>query len=142
MTSHHRRSLPHHRDQGFRLTRPDDWRALFRTRANVLLTGPEKALLAFLSTAESEFQEPIAWIACGQALSLDSPSTLILRDVHKLDDAGQRKLMAWANGPQSADAQIVSVTSVALLSLVNASSFDRELYYWLNTIRLDVALPD
>jgi hypothetical protein len=142
MTSDHRRPFPNHRDQGFRLTWPDDWRALLRTRAHVLITGPEKALEAFLSTAESELRKPIVSIACGQALPLDGPSTLILRDVHALDDAGQRKLMAWANESHSADTQIVSLAAVALLSLVNARSFDRELYYRLNTIRLEVGLPD
>jgi hypothetical protein len=134
MTSDHRRPFPNHRDQGFRLTWPDDWRALLRTRAHVFE--------AFLSTAESELRKPIVSIACGQALPLDGPSTLILRDVHALDDAGQRKLMAWANESHSADTQIVSLAAVALLSLVNARSFDRELYYRLNTIRLEVGLPD
>jgi DNA-binding NtrC family response regulator len=142
MTSSDRRPLPHHRDQGFRLTLPDDWRALLRTRANVLLTGSEKALEAFLSAAESEFHEPIVSISSGQALSLDKPSTLILRDVHKLDYASQRRLMAWGNESKGADTQIVSLTPVALHPLVNAGSFDRDLFYWLNTIRLEVALPN
>jgi len=140
MTSH-RNPPPPSPDLGFRLTWPDDWRALLRTRASVLITGPEKALEAFLSTAESELREPILSIADGQALPLDGPSTLILKDVHRLDSAGQQRLIAWASEPQNADTQIVSLTSVALLSLVKAGSFDPELYYRLNTMRLEVGLP-
>jgi transcriptional regulator of acetoin/glycerol metabolism len=142
MTSDHRRPVPHHVGQGFRLVWPDDWRALMRTRANVLMTGPAEALEAFVNAARADLQTPIRSTASGPALSLESARTLILRDVHQLDEAGQRRLLAWLNEPHNTDTQIVSLTPIPLIPLVEAKRFDRELYYRLNTIHLEAALPN
>jgi len=140
MTSEHR-PLPHEPDLGFRLAWPDDWRALLRTRANVLVTGPSEALEAFVRAARSELEEPIRSAAPGSALRLDGARTLILRDLYQLDDAGQRQLWTWLDQQQNTDTQVVSLTPVSLASLVGASGFDRELYYRLNTIHLEVEQP-
>ena len=43
---------------------PDDWRTLLRTRANVLVTGPQEALTAFVRAARSELIEPIRSVVC------------------------------------------------------------------------------
>jgi hypothetical protein len=138
MTFDHRRPTPHDMHPGFCLAWPDDWRALVRTRANVLVSGPEDALEAFVGTARPELREPIRSMVCGQALSLECASTLILRDVHQLDDAGQRTLWAWVNRPEQAATQIVSVTSIPLFASAQANRFDRALYYCLNTIYLEI----
>ena len=41
---------------GFRVDPPEDWRALLRTRAHVLVTGPRSALTAFARSARSELR--------------------------------------------------------------------------------------
>jgi sigma-54-interacting transcriptional regulator len=106
-----------------------------------VVTGPEDALEAFVRTARSELREPIRSMGCGQALSLDCVSTLIPREVHQLDDVGQRALRAWMNRPDHAATQIVSVTSIPLFALARANRFDRDLYYCLNTICLEMEPP-
>ena len=59
-------------------------------------------------------------MACDPALSLASARTWILRDVHQIDDAGPRTLSGWLNERPDADTQIMAVTAIALLSLVEA----------------------
>jgi hypothetical protein len=142
MTADDRPLLPHDARRGFRLTSPDDWRALLRTRANVLVMGPEQALETFVRAAQSDLREPIRSTACGQTLSLEWARTLILRDVHQLDAAGQQALLAWLNRRENADTQIVSVTSVPLFASVQANRFDCGLYYRLNTVHFEVRPPD
>jgi hypothetical protein len=142
MTFEHHCPVPHDVHPAFRLVSADDWRAMLRTRANVLVTGPEDALEAFVRAARTELCEPIRSMMCGQALSLDSASTLILRDVHQLDDVGQRTLREWVNRPEHAATQVVSVTSVPLFASARTNRFDRDLYYCLNTIYLEVGPTD
>jgi len=141
MTSDHDSPVPLDPRPGFRLASPDDWLGLVRTRANVLITGPEDALAAFLTTAAAEWREPIGWVVCGQALPVERLRTMILQDLQRLDDAGQQALWAWMNQPQNADTQVVSVTYTPLFDLVQANCFDRALYYRLNTIHLKAEPP-
>lgn len=123
---------------GFRLAWPDDWRALLRTRANLLITGQQEARDAFMRAATPLLREPIRAVACSGPLFLDAASTLILTDLDGLDDTGQRSLLQWVGEPRNADTQIVSLTSVRLLAPIGPNRFDPELYYRLNTIHLDV----
>jgi hypothetical protein len=122
----------------FRLASPADWRALVMTRANVLVIGPDDALGAFLTAARPALREPSSSLVSGAPVSPERVRTLILTDVHTMDADGQRALLAWLNDPPNADTQVVSLASVPLFSLVQAGTFDRELYYRLNTICLEI----
>jgi hypothetical protein len=121
----------------FRLLPPADWRVLVRTRANVLVTGPENALTAFAQAARPELGEPIGSVACCAPLFPEG-HTLILEDVHALDDIGQQRLMLWMDEPRNADMQIIALSSVPLFSMVMTNRFDADLFYRLNTIHLEI----
>lgn len=121
----------------FRLATSDDWRALLRTRANVLVSGPKMALAAFVSAAHSEMREPISSIADATS-SFCEGRTLILPEVDALDDAAQRRLIQWMNEPRNANTQIISLAPIPLSSLVETRRFDAELYYRLNVIYLQI----
>jgi hypothetical protein len=123
---------------GFCLSWPDDWRAFLRTRANILVTGPNAALKAFVHAARPEFREPIRLVVGGRTVGLQTAGTLFLRNVDRLSRAAQRMLLAWMNEPEHAGTQIVSTASVPLFPLVQAEGFDPNLYYRLNTIWLEV----
>jgi hypothetical protein len=123
---------------GFCLSWPDDWRAFLRTRANILVTGPNAALQAFVRAARPALRAPVRSVAGGRTIALQTASTVILRDVDRLNRAAQRMLLSWINEPDHADTQIVSTASAPLFPLVQAESFDRDLYYRLNTIWLEV----
>jgi hypothetical protein len=128
----------HQRNPTFRLVPPTDWRAILRTRANVLVMGPKDALTAFVQAARSEMSDPIR--TSGPALPpfLDGVRTLILTEVDALSDTDQQRLRRWFDERQNADVQVVSLTSEPLFSLVSANAFDTQLYYRLNTIVLEV----
>jgi len=126
------------RQGGFCLSWPEDWRAFLKTRANILVTGPDEALKAFVHAARPVFRAPIRSAAGGRAVVFRRASTLILRDVDRLNRAAQRLLLVWMNEPEHADTQIVSTASAPLFPLVEAEEFERDLYYRLNTIWLEV----
>ena len=121
----------------FRVDPPEDWRALLRTRAHVLVTGPRGALTAFARSARSELREPVVTIPKGAPLFFDGARTVILSDVNALDTMNQHRLLAWMNESRNADTQIVSLTSAQVFAFV-AKGFDANLYYRLNTIYLEV----
>jgi hypothetical protein len=125
------------RSLAFRLSTSDDWRALLRTRANVLVSGPQRALTAFIHAAHDEMREPIRSVN-GSTLSLCEGCTLILLEVDALDGAGQRQLIQWMNEPRNAETQIISLATIPLAPLVQTHRFDAELYYRLNVIYLEV----
>jgi hypothetical protein len=121
----------------FRLATSDDWRALLRTRANVLVSGPQIALSAFIYAAQDEMREPIRSVN-GSALSLCEGRTLILLDADALDGSGQRRLIQWMDEPRNAGTQIISLAPIPLAPLVQTHRFAAELYYRLNVIYLEV----
>ena len=118
----------------FRASALPDWQALVETRANVLVQGQRAALDHFLETVRSVLRPPVAIVECGPAMSLDRAPTVVLANVDRLSDADQRTLHAWATEARNADAQLIALSSVPLFGLVKAKTFDRELYYRLNTI--------
>jgi hypothetical protein len=121
----------------FRVEPPEDWRALLRTRAHMLVMGSHSGLSAFARAARSELREPIASISGGTPLFLEGARTLILGDVNTLDSAGQQRLLAWMNERRNADTQILALTSARVFAFVE-SGFDPNLYYRLNTIYLEL----
>jgi len=126
-----------HLQPSFRVEPPEDWRALLRTRAHMLVTGPAGALTAFARAARSELREPVASISATTPLFLEGARTLILSDTHLLDHAGQQRLLAWMNESRNADTQVISLTSARVYAFVS-KGFDANLYYRLNTIYLEL----
>ena len=118
----------------FRASSSPDWRALVETRANVLVQGRRAALDHFLDAVRSVLRSPVVIVECGPAMSLTRAPTVVLANVDRLQEAEQRALHAWATDARNADAQLITLSSVPLFGLVKARAFDRELYYRLNTI--------
>ena len=116
----------------------NDWRALLRTRANVLVTGPHDVIDRFVETCAEELRQPLVIASAAEPLSLRWSSTLVITDLHLLARSSQRMLDAWIRDPENSDAQIISLTPVPLLPLIDDGSFDRDLFYLLNTIHLEL----
>jgi hypothetical protein len=114
----------------------DDWQAFLQTRANLLVTGRDAALRAFLRVARPLLLAPIRSVAGDQPLALGPTNTLIVRHIDRLSHAAQARLLAWLNRPEQSGTQIVSTSSAPLFQLVRAGGFDHDLYYRLNTILL------
>jgi len=115
-----------------------DWRALLRARVNVLVTGPLTSLEEFMKLCREELRQPLVFASPGLPLPSHASDTLVVTDVHLLDDAAQHTLAAWVCDPQHANTQVMSLTSTPLFSLVDQGLFDRDLYYHLNTVHLQL----
>ena len=122
----------------FRTVPSNDWRALLRTRANLLVNGPTSALTAFAQMAQSEMREPIRSVCPPLPAFLGEVRTLIITDVAGLDRVDQRRLIAWLDERRNAGLQVVALASPPLFSLVSTNRFDTQLYYRLNTISLEI----
>jgi DNA-binding NtrC family response regulator len=129
------------RRYGFCLSRQDDWRAFVQTRANILVTGPDAAVKAFVHAARPAFRDPVRSVVTGGTLELQKAETLILHDVDRLDRAAQQMLLEWLNEPEHGATQIVSTAAAPLFQLVQADQFDGNLYYRLNTVWLEAEVP-
>jgi len=114
------------------------WRQLVGTRANILVEGQPAVLAQFLDSVRSVLRQPIAMVECGPAMSLVRTPTVVLANVDRLRAEEQRALHAWATDARNADAQLIALSSVALFRMVQAETFDRELYYRLNTILIQL----
>jgi hypothetical protein len=125
------------RSSGFCLSRQDDWRAFVQTRANILVTGPDAAVNAFVRAARPSFRPPVRSVGRGRTLELKAAKTLILHDVDRLNRAAQQMLLEWLNEPEQGATQIVSTASAPLFPLVQSDRFDCDLYYRLNTVWLE-----
>lgn len=128
----------HQRGRLFQLAPPSDWRATLRIGANVLVTGPDDALAAFVEAARSEMREPVRTAAATLPATLDGVRTLVLTDIEALDSRDQQRLRRWLDERRTDDVQVVSMTSAPLYDLVTGNVFDPALYYRLNTILLEV----
>ena len=128
-----------HRKPVFRVTPPADWRMLLRKRTNVLVTGPDTALGAFVRMAQSEMREPILSCSGARLPAMDGDiKTLIIADVSTMSGANQKRLREWLEQQPERDRQVIALTSVPLFALVTSKAFDASLYYRLNTILLEL----
>jgi hypothetical protein len=106
-----------------------------------MVAGPRAATGAALGALRSVFRAPFCEWHTGQplsALSLGAARTLILDDASALTPDDQQVLQSWLQGAEPA-LQVVTATSVPILPLVQAGTFDAALYYSLNVIYLEVS---
>ena len=112
------------------------------TQTNVLVVGPEPLVKNVLSLVAVDAKRDTAVQCQGGRLQLPQvsprPATVVVRDVHALTPAEQRKLLDWLEAA-SPRTQVVSTASVPLLPLVLAHAFNDTLYYRLNTIYIDLS---
>ena len=119
-----------------------DWRALLRTRANVLVTGPRHLLEAFGGACHDDLRQPVGCISTATPLRFHPSASLVIIDVHLFDAGAQAALAAWMSDAQNVDTQIISLSPEHLFGRVRAGQFDADLYYRLNTIHLRLTDSD
>jgi hypothetical protein len=117
----------------------EDLEIVRRTRANLLVIGPEYLVMNVISRVIAD--EPASIFSPCDAgrlplsLQMLPPGAVVFRDIHQLDAASQALLFDWLESA-GADRQIICTASVFLLRLVHAGTFDRRLFYCLNTVSL------
>ena len=136
MISNHHRTTDN-TSQAFQGPRPEDWRALLRTGANILLIGPRPALDAFLATAADYLQGPVHLVTPADTIPLDCSGTLVVYDASSLAENQQEVLMALS-GVDANRPQIISLSETHLWRADGPIAVSIDLYYRLNTICLDL----
>lgn len=122
---------------GFRLRRPYDWRALLRTRSNVLIVGPDSAIEAFFRAAADDLLKPVCRVSAAH-LPLDRAGTVVLTELTTLDDNQQQQLLAWLDQSPGAGTQVISIAPKQLMTPSTPPTVRLDLYYRLNTIYLEL----
>lgn len=122
--------------------RPDDeWLLLRERHLNVVIEGEESRIEETIVTLTPHLRPNVKRWAPGHALDLVAhfDGTLIIEQVDALSAIDQSRLLQWLRADADRTIQVVSTTSLSLYRLVSQAMFNRELYYYLNTLRLDIA---
>ena len=122
---------------GFRLRWPDDWRALLRTRSNVLIVGSDSAIEAFFRVAADDLLKPVCRVSATH-LPLNRAGTVVLTELTTLDDNQQQTLLGWLDQSPRAGTHVISIAPGPLLTPSTPSTVRLDLYYRLNTIYLEL----
>jgi hypothetical protein len=118
----------------------EEWEFLHKRHPNVLISGSPTAVSAALGELEPTLQTPVISWSAGNPLPVPSaagPRTLILNEAGSLTAVDQRRLLLWLRSNHGL-VQVLTITSVPLLRLVESGEFDGSLYYVLNVIYLEV----
>jgi sigma-54-interacting transcriptional regulator len=125
-------------------TRPrlaPEWLIVRTHHPNVLITGSDATIHAVLASLRPSLQVPIyEWAPDAALPPRGSVATLLIRDVATLSLEQQRALLSWLRDAAPGRPHVVSTTALELFPLIERGTFLSELYYCLNTLRLD-ALP-
>jgi sigma-54-interacting transcriptional regulator len=115
-----------------------EWLIVRAHHPNVLLTGSPATIDTVLATLRSSLWVPVYQWGPGTALpARGDVATLLIRDVDTLSLEQQRALLFWLDPAAHSRPQVISTTAVELFPLVERGVFLAELYYCLNTLRLD-----
>jgi hypothetical protein len=118
---------------------PEDCRLARAAGVNLLIIVPE-GTRGFAKLVISELAPPVVSWQPGDRLMLPQAAqtgTLLLNEVGTLSLPDQRYLIDWLERA-AGQTQVVSLSAVPLLPLVQAEMFLARLYYRLNTVCVDM----
>ena len=114
---------------------------VIEARCNLLLVGPLSVTNAMLEALKPHLRGPLRQYKPKADVPVPQPrdGTLVLLNVARLNEKQQAQLLQWLDGfDERRRVQIVSTASEPLFSLVEAGAFLGDLYYRLNTVRMDL----
>jgi hypothetical protein len=115
-----------------------EWLVIRTWRPNVLITGSQATIDVLMASLRPSLQAPVHHWAPDTALPIaDEAGTLLIGDVATLSLDQQRTLLAWLETAPGGHSQVVCTTALESFPLVEHGTFLAELYYRLNTVRLD-----
>ena len=115
---------------------PEEWDCVTCSQLNALLIGPRHATGRLIRSVRSQLARPIIRVFSHMPLMLpqaDQVGTIILEDVDRLDSAAQRYLLEWLERAVSLT-RVIGTSTIPLLPMVAAGTFDGVLYYRLNVV--------
>ena len=113
-----------------------EWQIVLSGRAHVLFEGSKSVLRKTIDRLIAELPRPVErWSKHCEIPA--APYRMIVEDVAALGDADQQTLFELMSGPFS-PAQVISTSTTRVYDAVLRHQFDAELYYRLNTVRLEL----
>jgi hypothetical protein len=112
-----------------------------RQKQNLLLIGSSDSTRAMLAHLMSSLAPQIVtWDRRTPDLATDTVGTLIVRDVARLTEDRQRRLLEWLN-EQRSPARVIATSTRPFFTRVERGLFLGDLYYRLNTITVLLDRP-
>src|SRR5436305_8571065 len=105
----------------FRVRGAENWRALLRTGANMLIVGPRCALNAFVAAAADDMPTPVRVLTRAEHLPTDPRGTLIVSDASSLDARQHEEILRWLDAPVSPRPQLITLSEMHLWSAERSS---------------------
>jgi len=115
----------------------DDWRLITSRHPNVLVEGPKTSTELLIKALGATLNEPTReWTS---SVTTDAAATLVVRAVDTLNAHEQRRLLDCLNGSGGEKPrQVIASATTSLFPLIERGLFLSDLYYKLNTVRLEV----
>ena len=103
---------------------------------NLLLIGPDAVISECLDRLIASVPSPVVF--CGGAgpdLTTDTVHSVIVRDVDRLSQADQERLVDWLNR-QDGEIRVIATSARPVFPHVEQGAFSAALYYRINTVTL------
>lgn len=115
-----------------------DWWIVVTSHMNVLVEGSDTGTDAVMAALQPHLRTPVRrWT--GRPPDSRGGGTLIVRAVDRLDGDAQRTLLEYLAAARGQHpVQVVSTSSQLLFPMIERGLFREELYYRLNTVRVDL----
>lgn len=115
-----------------------DWQLIVTARPNLLVEGPQESIECLVAALASVSPEPLwDW---RQSPKGAAATTLLVQRIDALTVDEQRQLMDRMRGGegQPVPRQVISTSATAVFPLVEKGLFREDLYYRLNSMRLEI----
>jgi DNA-binding NtrC family response regulator len=105
---------------------------------NVLVVGPDAAIVRLWTAVWSTLRKPVCWVEAGRLwFPPESAGTLVLRNVDELNRKDQERLFYWLQ-QEGRSTRVLASAPRVLFHQVEAGAFLSALYYRLNTLHMSL----
>jgi hypothetical protein len=115
----------------------EEWRAIVALRPNILIEGAECDTERFIG-AVTNASKNVAYDWDGLPVEPQTAATVVVRRVDLLGLEEQRQLLQTLDSEGARPRQVIATSARPLYPLVEAGRFPADLYYRLNTIRIEL----
>ena len=116
-----------------------EWSLLCESHLNVMIEGEESRVEeTIVALAPHLIPTVMEWSGGSIDLSSVREGSVVLRNVDRMDGADQHRVLAWMRDTDPRAVQVASTSSANLYRHVCEGRFLRDLYYYLNTVRLEL----
>lgn len=113
-----------------------EWQVVVGGRVNLLVEGPKSSIQQTILNASVDLLRPLAWWCAGQRWP-ENARTVVIEELARLGAVEQRELLERVVA-RDRPVQIIATSSTPVYRAVCSGAFPAQLYYLLNTIRIEL----